>query len=418
MQFDWDEENRLLKTTEGISATDPDKVTQYKYDDAGKRIIKKSDASEVVYVNDNFTVRNSDAISKHIFAGNTRVATVIKTASASDDIFYYHSDHLGSSNVVTNKQGGFNERIEYLPYGETWVQEKAADATNMMPYRFTSKEQDQETGLYYFGARYYDSKLSRWISTDPAVEKYLPEAGKGSDGLPGLGGIFNPVNMNVYQYGGNNPVMFVDPDGRVIYVNGYILPYVSAGDQYGCDYAMGNGGQVARVAVSRGLLIGHGGVDSFPAVTDVTARGNFKIVSTADGWIKRKGYDSTFGGGNFVEISHGKDLKGNEISTRYFHLSSIDSNIKEGALVRKDQSIGYLGNTDNSEWHSHYEIQINGKSIDPRFLNIQGLLFNQNNYFNNYYNFYNNSTYMDYIFGGSNNGGGGFNFYFGGIRNF
>jgi RHS repeat-associated protein len=89
---------------------------------------------------------------------------------------------------------------------------------------------DKETGLYYFGARYYDARMSRWISTDPAfVEgKYFPKPNDydtehdfywylqqdGSKKLPGIGGVFNAVNMDVYHYAGNNPVKLVDPDGN------------------------------------------------------------------------------------------------------------------------------------------------------------------------------------------------------------
>src|SRR5690606_3121094 len=86
-------------------------------------------------------------------------------------------------------------------------------------YRFTSKELDTETGLYYFGARYLDPQVSRWVSPDPAFEDYLPvppvddEARRYNSQLPGQGGVFNPVNLNVYCYGANNPVKYVDPDG-------------------------------------------------------------------------------------------------------------------------------------------------------------------------------------------------------------
>ena len=91
-----------------------------------------------------------------------------------------------------------------------------------MRYRPAGKELDAETGLYYFGARYLDPKTGRWISGDPAVGDYIPsapvseEAKKRNGSLPGMGGVFNVVNLHVYHYAGNNPVKYVDPDGKDI----------------------------------------------------------------------------------------------------------------------------------------------------------------------------------------------------------
>jgi RHS repeat-associated protein len=90
--------------------------------------------------------------------------------------------------------------------------------------KFTGKELDPETGLYYFGARYLDPKTSRWLSGDPAVGEYVPsapvndEAKKRNGNLPGQGGVFNYVNLHVYHYAGNNPVKYRDPDGMYIEV--------------------------------------------------------------------------------------------------------------------------------------------------------------------------------------------------------
>ncbi|WP_038100532.1 RHS repeat domain-containing protein, partial [Treponema pedis] len=111
------------------------------------------------------------------------------------------------------------EHIEYTPYGELWVEE-TAPGIDKLPFRFTGKELDEETGLYYYGARYLDPKYSRWLSGDPALGEYIPqapvndEAKKHNENLPGMGGVFNVVNLHVYHYAGNNPVKYTDPDGE------------------------------------------------------------------------------------------------------------------------------------------------------------------------------------------------------------
>ena len=86
---------------------------------------------------------------------------------------------------------------------------------------FQKVEMDEETGLYYYGARYLDPKYSRWLSGDPALSDYIPkapiddEAKKHNEKLPGMGGVYNTVNLHLYHYAGNNPVKYTDPDGRI-----------------------------------------------------------------------------------------------------------------------------------------------------------------------------------------------------------
>ena len=84
--------------------------------------------------------------------------------AAAVPIQYHFGDYLGSSNVVVNDNGAWVNREEYLPYGETSFGSFARKR-----YRFTGKERDEESGLYYHGARYYAPWLARWVSCDPTI---------------------------------------------------------------------------------------------------------------------------------------------------------------------------------------------------------------------------------------------------------
>lgn len=231
--YSWNERN-LITTT-----SDNRYLVNYRYDHSGERVGKFAvqnnggSASETLYFNKMWSWRydglQSERLgrnSKHIYLGATRILTKVARAdgyeTSEDSIkqYYYHNDHLGSAQLITNADGEEYERIEYTPYGELWV-EKASAASNIdIPYRFTGKERDEETGLYYFGARYLDPKTSRWLSADPALGDYIPgapvndEAKKRNGNLPGMGGVFNLVNLHLYHYAGNNPVKYIDPDGR------------------------------------------------------------------------------------------------------------------------------------------------------------------------------------------------------------
>ena len=112
--------------------------------------------------------------------------------------FYYHPDHLGSSSYITNLDGEVSQHIEYVPFGEVFIEER--NNTWNTPYLFNAKEFDEETGLYYYGARYYEPKLSLWMSTDPLQEKY-------------------PFS-STYCYAANNPIKFIDPNGKAVKPNG------------------------------------------------------------------------------------------------------------------------------------------------------------------------------------------------------
>jgi len=119
------------------------------------------------------------------------------------DQYFYHPDHLGSSSYVTDIDGEIFQHVEYFPFGETFFQESSN--TQRTPYLFTGKELDEETGLYYFGARYYDPRTSVWQSPDPILASYM-------QGEPN-GGILDSFNLASYSYSHNRPVDLVDPNG-------------------------------------------------------------------------------------------------------------------------------------------------------------------------------------------------------------
>ena len=108
-----------------------------------------------------------------------------------EDIFYYHSDHLGSTSYITDAKANVAQFDAYLPYGELLVDEHSS--TEEMPYKFNGKELDQETGLYYYGARYMNPRTSLWYGVDPLAEKY--------------------VSVGGYVYCVGNPVKLIDPNG-------------------------------------------------------------------------------------------------------------------------------------------------------------------------------------------------------------
>ena len=114
--------------------------------------------------------------------------------TAHEDIFYYHTDHLGSTSYITDAKANVAQFDAYLPYGELLVDEHSS--TEEMPYKFNGKEFDQETGLYYYGARYMNPRTSLWYGVDPLAEKY-----------PNIGG---------YIYCAENPIKLIDSDGRKI----------------------------------------------------------------------------------------------------------------------------------------------------------------------------------------------------------
>jgi RHS repeat-associated protein len=242
--------------------------------------------------------------------------------------YFYHPDHastwlntsLGSSastglsNLwITDNTGWPIQHLHYLPFGEDWVDQRNSNWN--VPYTFSGKEKDVETGYGYFGARYYDSGLSIWLSVDPMSDKY--------------------PNMSPYNYCANNPVILVDPDGR------YPWPVLLKHN---------NGTRTIISGMYRnqsGKF--HGAVD----IVHKSSSGNISggsVYATHGGKVTQSGNSTT--AGNWIQITNG------DIRTTYMHLENLPTQ-KIGEDVTELTKLGTVGNTGRSEGpHLHYQIEM------------------------------------------------------------
>lgn len=181
--LEYDAENRIIRINQlGV-------ITDFVYDGDGGRVKKITPSGTTTYIGSLFEIDSaSGKATKHIFAGSNKVCSVESTGNK----YFIHSDHLGSSSVVTDQNGAQVSHYEYTPYGSV-AQVEGSDVTG---YKFTGKELDN-TGLYFYGARYYDPEIGRFVTADTLVQ------------AP-----YNPQTLNRYSYCANNPLNYVDPSGH------------------------------------------------------------------------------------------------------------------------------------------------------------------------------------------------------------
>jgi len=190
----WDEENRIQRIF------DNGHELLYKYDDAGVRIYKVGPQGETAYANPHYTVRNGTIGTKHVFIGDTRLSSKrVKQNEDEKDLFFYHTDHLGSSNYITDIAGALYQHLQYFPSGEVWVAETSD--IQPTPYRFSGDEMDEETGLYYVNPRYHDPRQGQLLGADP-----LWTNGSGA---------VDSISLNVFVYARHNPLLFIESSAGV-----------------------------------------------------------------------------------------------------------------------------------------------------------------------------------------------------------
>jgi RHS repeat-associated protein len=129
----------------------------------------------------------SAAPRNYLIAGDTTNGPALGT-------YFYHRNHINSNSVITDSSGNEVTRLVYLPFGE--LSRPNSSGTDTVTSKFTGQEYDEEMGLYYYGARYYNPKVGRFLSPDPLI-----------------GDIGDPQSFNRYSYVENNPINYIDPAG-------------------------------------------------------------------------------------------------------------------------------------------------------------------------------------------------------------
>jgi RHS repeat-associated protein len=193
--YQYNEANQVSKV---IDCSTNQFIAEYSYDHDGKRVVKKEYENgqlqhAVYYIGKHFETtvypdRPAESVS-YYYANNERIAR----KDPDETKFFYYRDHLGSTSVLTDENGNLVEKTKYFPYG--------LDRTGgtQSKFLYTGQEKDIETGLYYYGARYYDPKLIRFTQPDSII----PDP-------------YDPQQLNRYSYVRNNPLRYTDPTGNYI----------------------------------------------------------------------------------------------------------------------------------------------------------------------------------------------------------
>lgn len=182
----WDYKGRL------IESNGPEDIF-YSYDYEKSRLSKSSAGETDYYFNKYFEFDGEGSI-KSIYLGDMKIA-VIDQSTSGNQLAYQHLDHLSGANIETDNNGNVISMVDYYPYGETRFEAKKDGYEN--DYKFTGQELDEESGLYYYGARYYHPVIGRFVSEDAWEGDYL-----------------DPQSLNKYSYVMNNPVKYTDPTGN------------------------------------------------------------------------------------------------------------------------------------------------------------------------------------------------------------
>ncbi len=302
MSLSWDFRDRLVNLKKGASTA----AYVYDYSDTRKKkTVSNADgsASYAVYVDKYSEIREGRLV-KYVYAGNSRAARI-----EDGKMYFYLHDHLGSTSFTLSDKGTVTEQLVNYPYGNPRLERKAESAKAAADYKFTGKERDAESGLQYFEARYYSGVLGRFNRVDPLAEEIKKEF------------LIYPQKLNLYAYGNNNPIIFIDPDGKFAFLDNTIKTFQRMGTELskGTPQGMLN---TARLALGYPFSILSGdifdkpsGINSqvntfsMPGVFDKDGKLN---VGRGENQLKNKSH--FFGIGDIIQII-GEELGGITINS-------------------------------------------------------------------------------------------------------
>jgi RHS repeat-associated protein len=188
----YDAENRLIQVTGAATAS-------FVYDGDGKRVLSVEGGTTTVFIGNYFEWTGTAASAvRYYYAGSTRLAR----RQGSGSVTWLLGDHLGSTSVSYDGTNDLHQG--YKPWGETRY------GSVPTGYQYTGQFNQQSTGLYYYGARWYDPYLNRWNQPDSVIPDY-----------------YNPLDWDRYSYTRNNPLFYSDPTGHI--------PACDR-DDWGCQY--------------------------------------------------------------------------------------------------------------------------------------------------------------------------------------
>ena len=240
----------------------------------------------------------------------------IPNNTTKEETFFYHSDHLGSTSYITDDKANITQYDAYLPYGELLVDEHSSSED--LPYKFNGKQFDEDTGLYYYGARYMNPVTSLWYGVDPEC--------------------YRNIHLGSYVYCSSNPIVRIDPNGEDDYVTNIktgAIAIIRTKDNTHSFYIT-NGQKTIEVGTYKynsHNLIGMSGKVSFSNFEGAESRITFKSGNEKENYISPLALAALIGatsdvGANDVYVNHFSNADGSSPAPSHSHKNGINGDLR------------------------------------------------------------------------------------------